>query len=154
MTFSADEEPWYAGGLRFKCTECGKCCTGASGSVYLSQEDLERLAAHFRRPVGAFVRKNTQMLHGRRALQNRDSGDCIFLNGKTCSVYEARPVQCRSFPWWNSNLRDPESWQEAAKDCEGIEHPAGQVFSFAEIREQADLEAENELTPELRRQLG
>ena len=140
------EERWFAGGLRFKCTECGKCCTGSSGSVYVSQPDLIRLAAFFRQPVGAFVRAYTYVRHGRRALSDRrHSSECVFLSGKTCSVYEARPTQCRTFPWWVSNLHDRESWQGAAQSCEGIDHPGGKVISLSEILEQVTLEADNEL---------
>ena len=24
------KDVWYAGGLRFKCTQCGDCCSGAA----------------------------------------------------------------------------------------------------------------------------
>jgi Fe-S-cluster containining protein len=145
MDSNAEEDHWFRDGLRFKCTGCGKCCTGASGSVYLSQLDLERLAAHFHQPVGAFVRQYTRMNHGRRALVDRPrSSDCIFLNGKSCSVYDARPTQCRTYPWWFSNLRDEESWQEAAELCEGINHPAAPLIPVSQILDQSWLEANND----------
>jgi Fe-S-cluster containining protein len=141
----AEEPPWFAAGLRFKCTGCGKCCTGSSGSVYLSQSDLERLAAHFRQPVGAFVRRYTRLNHGRRALIDQPgAGDCVFLKGKACTVYDARPTQCRTYPWWFGNLRDPESWLEAAEVCEGIDHPAATLVPASEILEQAWVEADND----------
>jgi Fe-S-cluster containining protein len=143
--FISPEDTWFAEGLRFKCTGCGKCCTGASGSVYLSQEDLERLAAHFKLAVGAFVRQYTRMRNGRRALlDNVHSQDCIFLKGKACTVYDARPVQCRTYPWWFSNLREPEDWQEERALCEGIDHPSAPVIPAAEILEQAQREADND----------
>ena len=150
--FTSPEDTWFAGGLQFKCTGCGKCCTGTSGSVYLSQEDLERLAAHFKVAVGAFVRSHTRMRNGRRALLDRParrgrdvhSQDCIFLEGKLCTVYEARPVQCRTYPWWFSNLRDAEDWQEERELCEGIDHPSAPVIPASEILDQAWREANND----------
>jgi Fe-S-cluster containining protein len=143
--FETPEDTWFADGLRFKCTGCGACCTGAGGSVYLSQEDLERLAAHFKLGVGAFVRQYTRMRNGRRALLDRvHSQACIFLEGKACTVYDARPVQCRTYPWWFSNLRDAEDWQEERELCEGIDHPAAPVISASEILEQAWREANND----------
>ena len=144
----ATENPWFADGLRFKCTGCGKCCTGSSGSVYVSQTDLSRLAAFFKQPVGSFVRTHTRMLHGRRALiDRRHSGDCVFLEGKSCTVYDARPTQCRTYPWWFSNLRDAESWEEARQFCEGIDHPTAPVIPASEILAQSRLESENEFNP-------
>jgi Fe-S-cluster containining protein len=133
------EGGWFAGGLRFKCTSCGKCCTGtgASGSVQLSQADLQRLAGFFKLPVGRFVRQYTRSIKGRRVLNDRpDSHDCVFLAGKTCTVYEARPTQCRTYPWWAANLQDRESWQAAAAFCEGIDHPDAVLVAEAEILEQ------------------
>ena len=37
-------EPWFKDGLRFKCTQCGDCCTGAPGYVWVNQEEIEALA--------------------------------------------------------------------------------------------------------------
>jgi hypothetical protein len=40
-----DEHPWYKDGLRFTCTGCGDCCTGAPGYVWVNKEEIEALAA-------------------------------------------------------------------------------------------------------------
>lgn len=139
------EPQWFAAGLRFKCTGCGKCCTGASGSVYLSTADLERLAGFLHLPLGSFVRRYTRLIKGRRTLVNKpDSHDCVFLADKACTVYEARPTQCRTYPWWLRNIQDPESWQEAAQVCEGIDHPTAPVVLAADILDQCRLDQENE----------
>ena len=139
------DEHWFAAGLRFRCTGCGKCCTGSSGSVYLSQTDLERLANLFRLTVGAFARKYTRVRKGQRVLiDGAASRDCVFLTAGSCSVYEARPTQCRTYPWWLSNIRDQASWEEAAKACEGINHPSAPLVSSTEIFEQSRMDQENE----------
>jgi Fe-S-cluster containining protein len=140
----ASQEPWFSSGLKFKCTGCGKCCTGTSKSVYVSQVDLERLACYLRMPVGRFVRKFTRTARGRRMLMSAPGGDCVFLTNKACSVYEARPTQCRTYPWWLDNIQDQESWEEAAKLCEGIDHPSASVVPAAEILEQCRLDLVNE----------
>jgi uncharacterized protein len=145
------EEPWFGGGLRFKCTGCGKCCTGSSGSVSLSKTDLERLAAFFGQPVGAFARKHTRLAKGRRVLNSRPgSNDCVFLNNKNCDVYEARPTQCRTYPWWLTNLHDAEAWQEAAAFCEGINHPAAPIIPASEIVAQCRADIENDANLQVR----
>ena len=141
----SSEGRWFEGGLRFKCTGCGKCCTGSSGSVYLSPVDLERLAKFFQLPTGSFARKYTRVIKGRRALiDGAGSHDCVFLSGTACSVYEARPTQCRAYPWWLSNIRDRQSWEEAAKVCEGIDHPSAPIVPASEILEQCRMDLENE----------
>jgi Fe-S-cluster containining protein len=139
------DAPWFAAGLRFKCTSCGSCCTGTSGSVDLSIADLERLARFLHLPIGGFVRRYTRLAKGRRILADAPaSNDCIFLRDKTCTVYAARPTQCRTYPWWLTNIQDPESWQEAAAVCEGIDHPNAPLVPASEILAQARLDQENE----------
>src|SRR4051812_18931988 len=39
-------QPWYADGLQFSCTQCGNCCTGGPGYVWISNVEIERLAQH------------------------------------------------------------------------------------------------------------
>ncbi|HEU0075545.1 MAG TPA: YkgJ family cysteine cluster protein [Dehalococcoidia bacterium] len=139
------DEPWFASGLRFKCTECGNCCTGSAGSVYLSQADIARLAAHFDVPPGRFVRRYTRVEKGHRVLADRpESDECVFLRDKTCTVYDARPTQCRTYPWWLVNIQDPRAWQETAAVCEGIDHPTAPLVSLGEIVEQVLLDQANE----------
>lgn len=136
-TDSQQNEPWFSDGLRFKCTGCGKCCTGSPGYVYLSLADMERLAAHFKLSESEFAQKYTRLIEGQYALLDRPgSYDCAFLKDKQCTVYEARPTQCRTFPWWIHHLRDPEDWEEASQRCEGINHPEAPVVPSLVIQEQ------------------
>ncbi len=124
------EEPWFKDGLRFRCTGCGKCCTGSPGYVYLSPPDLAKLASHFHLSEEAFQEKYTRTVDESLALKDANgSFDCIFLKDNQCAAYDARPVQCRTFPWWIHHLRDPEDWQEAKERCEGIEHPDAPLVS-------------------------
>jgi uncharacterized protein len=145
-------EPWYEGGLRFKCTGCGACCTGSSGSVYLSSLDLERLASFLQLRPGTFARRYTRLIKGYRVLIDKpDSHDCIFLTDKTCSVYDARPTQCRTYPWWIGNIRDRQSWAEAAETCEGIDHPSAPLVPASEILQECLVDLENESNLDSRR---
>lgn len=131
-----DKAPWFENGLRFKCTGCGKCCTGSSGYVFLSQRDIETLAAHFKLEIPAFLKKYTRLVDGQSALLDRPgSEDCLFLKDKQCAVYESRPLQCKTFPWWIYHLREPSDWEEAAARCEGINHPDAEVVSSEEIQQ-------------------
>lgn len=119
---------WYKEGLKFKCTECGKCCTGPSGYVFVTEEEIEKMATLLKINSYLFKKKYTRLCNNQYALTERKnlSGeyDCVFLEGKKCKVYQARPKQCRSFPWWQDNLKSKESWELAAKECEGISDEA------------------------------
>jgi Fe-S-cluster containining protein len=64
------------------------------------------------------------------SLKEKSNFDCIlWKNG--CTVYRARPVQCRTFPFWESIVHSFISWKELMKDCPGIGQ--GRVYSRAEI---------------------
>src|SRR5262245_42123432 len=111
--------PWFSEGLRFKCTECGKCCTGSPGYVWLTPEDLQALADYLQISVSDFKKRYTRLVEGRHCLTERSPNyDCVFLQDNKCKVYGARPKQCRTFPWWIQNLKSPEAWQAAGSYCE------------------------------------
>ena len=38
------EQPWFQDGLHFECTQCGKCCTGEPGFVWVNDEEIDKLA--------------------------------------------------------------------------------------------------------------
>lgn len=134
---AVEQEPWFSEGLRFKCTGCGKCCTGSPGYVFLSLGDLERLSLHFGLTQEQFTQKYTRYIDGQYALLDRPTTyDCILLKDNKCTAYEARPTQCRTFPWWIHHLREPSDWEDAAGRCEGINHPDAPVVPSLHIQEQ------------------
>lgn len=136
--------PWYKEGLRFKCTECGKCCTGPAGFVWITVEEMISMAASLNITLEMFKRKYTRVRGNRYALVEKKSKggkfECIFLKDKKCEVYKTRPSQCQTFPWWKENLTTEESWKLAAKDCEGINDqapvvPYSQIVQFLQINQ-------------------
>ena len=52
-----DEKPWFEKGLRFECTQCGNCCTGAPGYVWVNREEIAALAKSFSMSVASFEEK-------------------------------------------------------------------------------------------------
>lgn len=120
-----EKTPWYAEGLRFTCTQCGNCCSGPPGYVWINDEELRALAAHFGLTPIEFEQRHTRRAHGRRSLLEQSNGDCEFLrrdpDGKRrCSVYLTRPLQCRTWPFWRSNVDSPRAWERAARACPGM----------------------------------
>jgi len=128
----AADPPWYQDGLRFTCTQCGKCCTGAPGFVWVTDEEIDALAAARGMKRSEFVAVHTYKTRGKVSLRERPNGDCIFYDAdKGCTVYAARPTQCRTWPFWDSNLTTPERWAETEGICPGSGE--GDVIPVEEI---------------------
>jgi Fe-S-cluster containining protein len=135
-THADGDQPWYADGLRFQCTGCGDCCTGAPGYVWVTQAEIDALARRLGMDVAAFERKYVREVGVRRTLRERRNYDCVFLDAETrkCTVYEDRPRQCRTWPFWNSNLKSPEAWQQTCEVCPGS--GKGRLYSIEVIEQQ------------------
>lgn len=131
------KEPWFKNGLRFYCTGCGRCCTGKDGYVFLSSQDRSTLIDFLKISEKEFIDQFTRIVDGQLSLIDApDSDHCIFLKNNRCSVYSARPIQCRTFPWWLHNIENPQNWLEAAKNCEGINHPNAKIVPQNTISEE------------------
>jgi Fe-S-cluster containining protein len=130
------EEPWYKDGLRFQCTGCGNCCSGGPGYVWVNQAEIDALAARVEMTVAEFERRFVREIGVRRSLKERRNYDCVFLDAETrkCTVYEDRPRQCRTWPFWNSTVRTPAAWQHTCEVCPGSGR--GTLYSIEQIDEQ------------------
>lgn len=122
-------KPWYAGGLRFECTQCGACCAGAPGYVWVDTREIAAIAAHLGLAVEAFTRRHTRRVGLRLSLLELPGGDCEFLvrqaDGRTrCAIHAVRPLQCRTWPFWKSNLESRADWAAAGRECPGIDQGA------------------------------
>lgn len=143
------ESPWYAEGLSFSCTGCGNCCTGGPGYVWISREEIDRLAEHLKLTAREVIMRYCRRLGGRYSLnehRNRQGNyDCVFLEERKvesdgskvvhtqriCSIYPVRPLQCRTWPFWEGNLASRESWDRAASRCPGMNR--GRTFTLEEM---------------------
>ena len=129
-------EPWYAPGLSFSCTGCGGCCTGPPGYVWFDAAEgralAKRLGVTEREFLSLYAEEKLGPGNGWSLTEVVRDGnyDCVFLKpdgrgGRGCSVYEDRPTQCRTWPFWESNLTSPRAWQQAAEHCAGMGTPDG-----------------------------
>ena len=118
----ADEKPWFQDGLRFKCSACGDCCTGAPGYVWVNAREISELTALVgAESVEAFESMYVRKVGIRKSLREFPNGDCVFFNteSRKCDVYDARPRQCRTWPFWDSNLKNEAAWEETCRICPG-----------------------------------
>jgi len=132
---SDNKEPWYKDGLQFTCSGCGDCCTGSPGYVWVNEEEIAAMAARVELTVEQFEDHYTRKIGARRSLKEFSNGDCVFFDHDTrkCEVYEDRPRQCKTWPFWSSNLKSPEAWAETCEDCPGSGQ--GQLYQLDEIEE-------------------
>ncbi len=123
---------FYREGIRFECQGEGKCCVsrGIYGYVYLSFNDRRRLAAHFGISLTDFTARYTTKEDGHYLLTYSDK-DCPFLKENRCQVYEARPWQCRTWPFWPENMETGVWEREVAAYCPGV--GKGKLFTAEEI---------------------
>jgi len=165
----SQQTPWYSGGLKFTCTQCGNCCTGAPGYVWISQEEIESLAKFLNITTEETVEKYCRRINGRFSLKEIRSPvkqyDCIFLKEvnsepkpgeigftkRICTVYPVRPLQCRTWPFWDSNMQSKAAWNRAARNCHGMNH--GKTFSrelAEQIRDARDIAQLDEIVSKSR----
>lgn len=125
--------PWYQDGLRFTCTQCGNCCTGSPGFVWVSAEEVRRIADFKGLSLGEMQIHHLRFVAGRTSLREFPNGDCTFLDGATrkCSIYPVRPAQCQTWPFWNSNLENEAAWQRTQSVCPGAGR--GQLYDLEQI---------------------
>ncbi len=125
-------EPWYQDGLRFTCTRCGKCCTGKPGYVWVNDGEIQMIATFRGEPIEEVIGLYTRMTSRGRTLREKSNGDCIFYDREAgCTIYDVRPRQCRTWPFWESNVATPETWQHTCDICPGS--GKGELISAEEI---------------------
>lgn len=129
--------PWFQQGLRFTCTQCGNCCTGAPGYVWVSEAEEEGMARLLGLTPEAFRARYVREVGERRSLIEKANGDCVFLTeDRRCAVNEGKPRQCITFPFWPRILQDEASWELRSRDCPGMNR--GGLFPREEIERLAD----------------
>ena len=105
------------------------------------------MAARLGMDVASFRRTYARQLSGRWSLRERKTEhgyDCVFLDREShpgraiCSLYEARPRQCRTWPFWPENLRTPRGWASAKHmtPCPGMDN--GPLIPVEQIRIQRE----------------
>lgn len=145
-------QKFFEKGLHFKCQGSGKCCVsrGEYGFVYMTKLDQKRMA----KALGMGLRRFRQQYIGatdgvEHLVQPDHTEDCVFLKEARCEVYEGRPTQCRTWPFWPENMNSKAWKRDVVRFCPGAQvkqSPASLVRADS-IRRQLDEQtgAEKEL---------
>ena len=106
----------------FSCCRSGNCCRTGHGQVWLEEEDMKGMASAKQMTLEAFVRLHVRQVDGRFSIREAEHGRCSLLEGlNACAVYETRPEQCRTFPFWSTLLEGGEALKKAASYCPGLD---------------------------------
>jgi Fe-S-cluster containining protein len=131
------KSPWYIDGLHFECAQCGGCCSGpGEGYIWVTRPEIQFIADYLKISARELRSKYLKRIGMRLSIiEDKNTKDCIFLeeidSGKRCRIYPVRPNQCRTWPFWSGNLISQNSWNEAARRCDGINR--GRRYTFDEI---------------------
>ncbi|MDO4551476.1 MAG: YkgJ family cysteine cluster protein [Planctomycetia bacterium] len=139
---SHEEDPaelWYRDGLKFECCGCGSCCTGSPGYVWVNEEEIDALAQHFQLSSAEFEEIYVRKVGRRKSLREFQNYDCVFFDRffKNCKIYLLRPRQCRTWPFWNSNLETEDDWDTISRRCPGCNR--GETIPLEEILKRKSL---------------
>lgn len=105
------------------CQTCsGTCCRGFGGYVWIRIEELEIIAGTRKMDVAAFAGQYIRQVQGRLSLQERViNGEhfCCFFDpmDARCTIYQNRPQQCRTFPFWDRYKKAPHA---LLAECPGV----------------------------------
>ncbi len=124
---------WFDKGLAFTCLAgCTECCLDP-GMVMLDSKDIARLAKGAGISVKEYRSKYVELYKGHAVLKLPDSGVCMYVRDVGCVIYEYRPTQCRTFPFWPEHVLTEEGWEVARQRCSGA--GVGEVVAAKEIEE-------------------
>ena len=146
---SPEGQEWYAEGLHFECQKCGKCCSGAPGTVEFTPEEGAAMARELGLDTEEFLYRYSFVYKDRLYLREEENGeygfDCVMLERtqdpdgtehSLCKVHNGRPMQCRTWPFWPESLRTKRSWEQAGQRCVGINR--GPLFTLERINSDRD----------------
>ncbi|QOY51217.1 YkgJ family cysteine cluster protein [Candidatus Sulfurimonas baltica] len=89
------------------CSTCkGRCCTGESGYIYVTMTEIENISKLLNLEVKDFAQEYLfKKLYKYSIKENKfgESYECVFYDRESngCKIYEARPLQCKTFPFWD-----------------------------------------------------
>ena len=122
---------FYQNGIRFKCQNTGKCCK-VNGYVYLTLKECRQIAKYLGFSTQEFMEQYAKKTRSKIHFKEINL-QCPFLKRKGCTIYTVRPLQCRTWPFWQENMKKSIWETEIKKDCSGI--GKGRLYTMREIED-------------------
>ena len=122
---------FYNQGLKFECAGCGECCRLPGGGVEVAISEAREIAAYLNISYNSFVNEYCISDEDGLKIKDNDLQHCIFLEHGRCKIYEVRPLQCRTFPFWPENIKSQYRWNLLKDFCPGID--SGRHYSIDRI---------------------
>jgi Fe-S-cluster containining protein len=119
-------------GLRFECQQCGHCCTGEPGFIFVDKREIAPIAEYISQDLSCFIDAFLYPFRTGYSIKEHDDGRCLFYK-EGCVIYPVRPAQCRTYPFWFENLRSLKKWRRVTRECPGI--GSGSRYSKEQILE-------------------
>jgi len=118
--------------VQFECVKnCSACCELSGGFVFLSADEAISIAKYLELDQDLFLKWFTIEAEDQFVLRDGENEHCVFLEDGICLIYEVRPKQCRTYPFWPENMKTKAHWNLTKKMCPGIGQ--GRLFSKEEI---------------------
>lgn len=108
---------------RQNCATCGgKCCTGESGYIWINDDEISKIAAKFEILKEQFMALYLEKVGIRYSIKEKIYNGgyaCCFFDeeNKNCGIYEFRPNQCKTFPFWDYYKKH---FSELEEECAGV----------------------------------
>lgn len=83
---------------------------GESGYVWINDEEIQRLSELLKITIEEVTESYLLKVHHRYTINEYEIGEekfaCVFFNmeSRCCTIYDARPKQCRTFPFWEDYI--------------------------------------------------
>ena len=109
--------------VRFKCVKCGICCGDTPEKerhIILLKEEAQRISALAKRQIADFADELTNKgPYAYEMKKTAKGGKCLFLQRNRCTIYSARPLVCRFYPFGLEADQNLKSFFYT-KECPGI----------------------------------
>jgi len=105
------------------CSSCqGRCCTGESGYIFVTKDEIQKISELLEIDIDIFVKEYLYKKGYKYSIKEQlfnGSYECIFYDRKSngCGIYDARPTQCKTFPFWDYYKQKVDELQ---LECPGI----------------------------------
>ena len=112
---------YYKTEIKFECQpDCANCCKLSNGFVFLTDEEALMISENLGISEDDFLQHFTRIVDDQLCLVDGEDEHCVFLEDHKCNIYDVRPLQCRTYPFWPENLKSKSRWQLTKDECPGI----------------------------------